>query len=363
MSSEINLKRKLIETTDAVRKKYKTLKFQSTENRLGIEEFHGPVTTQLKSLSNVVENVSKHIPKSVGADEVTSREPHHLSLIETNKEDKVDEGGEEEDNNTFFEAESTSPQSPPLSPEPEITSTPSQDPLTNIDLLSVEPNVDLDQSSLLTFEKKPYALANEYVRKIKVNVRGFDTTYGIYPSSDDKMRMGKCIVRFPYGKISIWKGNKLVGQYPISTELIDLIFLQKPNALKNLDTISKEVLNTYYEILIITSSIYHNHNPLKGLKISKSEKYQKIIKPLIEKEGSGIEDEEKEEKGVHSRLVIPKIKTLNDNTNINYVYWNKPKELVERLKLLWASKRAGNTGMDNEIISIIEELREEKIIY
>jgi hypothetical protein len=36
---------------------------------------------------------------------------------------------------------------------------------------------------------------------------------------------------------------------------------------------------------------------------------------------------------------------------------------VERLKLLCASKQAGNTGVDNEIISIIEELREENIIY
>lgn len=48
---------------------------------------------------------------------------------------------------------------------------------------------------------------------------------------------------------------------------------------------------------------------------------------------------------------------------INYTYWDDPNELVERLRLLTASQTAGHTGHDNEIISIIEELREADIIY
>ncbi|KAL4709402.1 hypothetical protein ACJJTC_001198 [Scirpophaga incertulas] len=48
--------------------------------------------------------------------------------------------------------------------------------------------------------------------------------------------------------------------------------------------------------------------------------------------------------------------------DVDYVYWDDPNELVERLKLLIASRDAGNTGLHNEIISIIEELRESKII-
>lgn len=44
------------------------------------------------------------------------------------------------------------------------------------------------------------------------------------------------------------------------------------------------------------------------------------------------------------------------------LYWDDPNELVERLKLLIASKDAGNTGLDNEIISVVEELRESGII-
>lgn len=48
--------------------------------------------------------------------------------------------------------------------------------------------------------------------------------------------------------------------------------------------------------------------------------------------------------------------------NIVYEYWDDPNELCERLQLLLASKSAGNTNHDQEINSIIEELKERDII-
>jgi len=50
-------------------------------------------------------------------------------------------------------------------------------------------------------------------------------------------------------------------------------------------------------------------------------------------------------------------------SNPNYVYWNDVNELVERLEILVASKEAGNTSHNGENFSILEELREERIIY
>lgn len=47
---------------------------------------------------------------------------------------------------------------------------------------------------------------------------------------------------------------------------------------------------------------------------------------------------------------------------IEFVYFDDINELCERLKLLIASKDAGNTNHDNEIVSILEELRECDII-
>lgn len=48
--------------------------------------------------------------------------------------------------------------------------------------------------------------------------------------------------------------------------------------------------------------------------------------------------------------------------NIDYVYWDDPNELVNRLRLLLSSKNVGNTNHDNEIVSIIEELYEANIL-
>ena len=51
------------------------------------------------------------------------------------------------------------------------------------------------------------------------------------------------------------------------------------------------------------------------------------------------------------------------NAPIDYVHWDDPNELVDRLRLLLASRAAGSNSHVNEINSIIEELREAEIIY
>lgn len=50
------------------------------------------------------------------------------------------------------------------------------------------------------------------------------------------------------------------------------------------------------------------------------------------------------------------------NNNQTFTYWDDPNELVQRLRLLVSSTSAGHTGHNNEILSIVEELREAKII-
>jgi len=53
--------------------------------------------------------------------------------------------------------------------------------------------------------------------------------------------------------------------------------------------------------------------------------------------------------------------TLNDNA-IDYVHWDDLNELGDRLRLLEASRQADHNPHDNEMLSIIEELREAGII-
>ena len=87
---------------------------------------------------------------------------------------------------------------------------------------------------------------------------------------------------------------------------------------------------------------------------NKGYKYKHVIAPLIgvtattssAKRGGG----------------LPRSKIVNDSKNIDYVHWDDPNELVNRLRLLDASHQAGNDSHDNEILSIIEELREAGIV-
>lgn len=44
-------------------------------------------------------------------------------------------------------------------------------------------------------------------------------------------------------------------------------------------------------------------------------------------------------------------------------YYNNPDALVDRLQLLVASKQAGNTGLDNEISAILDELLQTGLIH
>ena len=119
--------------------------------------------------------------------------------------------------------------------------------------------------------------------------------------------------------------------YPITQGLGNLIFSKSPKLYTNND------LKTYKSILNQTSA----HLTADGSKIKKGgNKYADIIQNLFPS-GSGLS-----------------VKLQKHNL----VYWNDPNELVDRLRLLLASKAAGNTGVSNEIISIFEELREVGLI-
>lgn len=119
--------------------------------------------------------------------------------------------------------------------------------------------------------------------------------------------------------------------YLLTSGLIQLLFLKNPLVYTDND------LDVYKSILAQTSAHIAN-----GRKIIKKGgfKYTSIINKLFPS-GSGLSMK------------------LQKN---NLVYWDNPNELVDRLRLLLASKSAGNTGVSNEIISIFEELREAGLI-
>ena len=92
---------------------------------------------------------------------------------------------------------------------------------------------------------------------------------------------------------------------------------------------------------------YKADNAIRG---NRGYKYRHVIGPLVStyKHGKG------------AGMISPTMR-LTDN-KIDYVHWDDANELVDRLRLLDASHRAGNNAHGNEMLSIVEELREAGII-
>jgi len=154
----------------------------------------------------------------------------------------------------------------------------------------------------------------------------FDKTYGPKKLSNGDITLGNKVVNFTQHTLHIED-----VEYPLTPGLVRLIFLKHSTQFTEYD------LSVYKKILIQTSA----HLILDGSKIKVGgDKYKNIITKLFPT-GEGLS-----------------VKLQKHQL----VYWNDPNELVDRLRLLLASKAAGNTGVSNEILSIFEELYEARII-
>lgn len=142
--------------------------------------------------------------------------------------------------------------------------------------------------------------------------------------------------------------------YEMTPGLKELLLRIRPDL--NLVTEVDKIV--YKDMLYNTHAHKRDYHPNGQIKGDKSVKYRQIIKPLFS-QNINVQDEVQIMKP-KSGGFLPKLKKYKSNTD--YIYWDDPNELIERLQLLIASKNAGNTNHDNEIISIIEELKEAGII-
>lgn len=121
--------------------------------------------------------------------------------------------------------------------------------------------------------------------------------------------------------------------------MANLLFLKFPKKYSQTD------IDAYRQIIRISKLHIPNVNTRRT---NNFYKISRIIAPMLkEKVGTSLQSDYME---------------LSRNSKIDYKYWDDPNELVDRLRLLIASQSAGHSGHNNEIIEIIEELREAKII-
>lgn len=141
-------------------------------------------------------------------------------------------------------------------------------------------------------------------------------------------------------------------KYSLTPGLHELLFKKLPD----LNEITEYDRQLYKTLLLKTNAHRRDFDPNKPIKSNKGMKYLRIIKPLFKLTKQRTVSDEIFKYGTG----LPTMKKVKKD--VSYVFWDDPNELVERLKLLIASRDAGNTGLDNEIISIIEELQEAGLV-
>lgn len=174
-------------------------------------------------------------------------------------------------------------------------------------------------------------LARQYVQLALMNDKMYtDSAFGVSLQKND-LKIGDMVFKTDDEDNVIILNKK----FPGTKGLYELLFKKRPI------TYTEEDLQHYKEILTLSNV------PIKYKNLNK---YRDVIKPLFKdvKSGEGL---------------LPSEMVLTDTDQTEYVYYNDVNEIVDRWKLLDASKQAGHTSHQNEINSIKEELLESGHIY
>ena len=167
--------------------------------------------------------------------------------------------------------------------------------------------------------------------------KSIDLTFGLYAQN---------------GKFKI--GNKEVNIEDNDIKVDDTTFEGTPGfwelvTSKNPENYTEEDLNKYQQLVILTNTAYRSNNPNNNNpKSSSSPKWKKIIKPIWETIKEQEEDEDDPQPGTSGSG----LKILSSD----------PNALIDRFDLLFSSKKAGHTGVRNEIVAILDELKRQGVI-
>ena len=193
------------------------------------------------------------------------------------------------------------------------------------------------------------------VGKLALNYLAFatgknsDKTFGIKPDEEDenKLKIGSKEIEIIGNNIKI--EDKIYTGTPGLWELI--VRKELPKA----EYTEEDYLN-YGRILKQTNAIYHDNNPMNNKpKSSKGEKWKKLIKPIwgdIKKGKGGKGDPKPGTSGTGLSVAGQGLKILPSD----------PNALIDRFDLLFSSKKAGHTGVRNEIVSILDELKRQGVL-
>ena len=177
-----------------------------------------------------------------------------------------------------------------------------------------------------------------------------DLTFGLY-AEEGEFKIGSEPVNIKDDNIKV--GDIIFEGTPGFWELVTS---KKPNP----ENYTDEDLVKYRQLLLLTNTIYQgNRTTTNKPKGSKSPKWKNIIKPIWEQIKKQKEEEYKEFEEEYEEDEDPKPSTSGTGLKI---LPSDPNALIDRFDLLFSSKKAGHTGVRNEIISILDELKRQGVI-
>lgn len=195
-------------------------------------------------------------------------------------------------------------------------------------------------------------LAKKYFKLLLTGGAEMDYVYGIrWDAETNKWKIGT--EDFDVHKdIITLKNTSIKG----TDGLFQLLFFRNPSKY-NFDD-----LQQYKRILNLSNAHKKQYGAGNQVNRNKGDKYMKIIKQLFPPRTTAPRHlSYPEPRNLRSKQGRGLYKQVNP-TKPDYIYWDSINELVDRLRLLYASKVAGNNSVNNEIVSIIEELKEAKVI-
>ena len=199
-------------------------------------------------------------------------------------------------------------------------------------------------------------IARKYIQS---NLGRATTKAGLY-SEDDNLKIG-------YRPVKIENDDIIIGDTPFKGT-VGLWKLITSKDIPDKTEYKAEDLADYITIMHITKATYDKNNK----RVGGNDKMNKLIKPLVkalEEDESGNKliteinkhfgFEEEYEEEYEEAALYPFTPTKGTGLKI---LPSDPNALIDRFDLLFSSKKAGHTGVRNEIVSILDELKRQGVL-
>ena len=196
-------------------------------------------------------------------------------------------------------------------------------------------------------------IARKYIQS---NLGRATTKAGLY-SEDDNLKIG-------YRPVKIENDDIIIDDTPFKGT-VGLWELITSKDIPEKTKYGAEDLASYITIMHITKATYDKNNK----RVGGNDKMNKLIKPLVkalEKDGGeGLIDKIEEHFGIEEETDEEEEEEYEEpptkGTGLK-ILPSDPNALINRFDLLFSSKKAGHTGVRNEIVSILDELKRQGVL-